>query len=79
VEVAMNERVRRKEALSLSRRLESLHLTLSTPCGTMRVFGSIVQISALSMFDLWKELAVGHAVASQLVGHDHPRHILKAL
>src|SRR4030088_2296983 len=31
------------------------------------------------MFNLGKQLAVCHAVASQLVGHDHARHILKAL
>jgi hypothetical protein len=64
MEVAMDKRVRRKEALGLSRRFESLHLTLSTPCGTMRVLGPIVQISALPVFNLWKELAMGHAVAS---------------
>jgi hypothetical protein len=31
------------------------------------------------MFDLRKNLALRHAVASQLIGHDHPRHILQAL
>ena len=31
------------------------------------------------MFDLGQELAVCHAVASQFVGHDYPRHILKTL
>jgi len=31
------------------------------------------------MFDLRKDLALRHAVASQLIGHDHPRHILQAL
>ena len=30
------------------------------------------------MFDLGQELAVCHAVASQLVRHDHARHVLKA-
>ncbi len=31
------------------------------------------------MFDLRKDLALRHTVASQLVGHDHPRHILQTL
>jgi hypothetical protein len=31
------------------------------------------------MFNLGKQLALGHAVASQLIGHDHARDILKAL
>jgi hypothetical protein len=30
------------------------------------------------MFDRGKEFAVGDAVAAQLIGHDHARHILKA-
>ena len=31
------------------------------------------------MFDLRKDLALRHAVASKLIGHDHPRHILQPL
>src|ERR1700680_323165 len=31
------------------------------------------------MFNLGKQLALGHAVASQLISHDHARAILKAL
>jgi hypothetical protein len=31
------------------------------------------------MFDLGKDLALRHAVASQLIGHDNPRRILQAL
>ena len=45
----------------------------------MRILSAVVQIPTLSMFDLRKDLALRHTVASQLVGHDHPRHILQAL
>jgi hypothetical protein len=31
------------------------------------------------MLDLRKQLALSHAVASQLIGHDHARYILKTL
>ena len=31
------------------------------------------------MFNLGKQLALGHAVASQLISHDHARDILEAL
>jgi hypothetical protein len=30
------------------------------------------------MFNLWKQCALSHTVASQLIGHDHARDILKA-
>ena len=71
MEVAMDKRVRRKETLSLFRRFESLHLSFSTSCRTMRGLGPAVQISALSMFDLRRELAVCRAVASWFVDHAH--------
>ena len=44
----------------------------------MRVFRAIIQISTLPVFNFGKQLAVCHAVTLQFVGHDHPRHILKA-
>jgi hypothetical protein len=44
----------------------------------MWVFRAIVQVPALSMFNLGKQLAPGHAVASQLVGQDHARDILQS-
>jgi hypothetical protein len=44
----------------------------------MRVFGAIVQISSLSVFSFWVQLALSHAVASQLISHDRTRHILQA-
>ena len=79
MEVAMDERVRVKEVLSLFRRFESLHLPLSSPRRSMRVLGSIIQISALSVLDARKQLALSDAIAPQLVGHDHPWHVLQAL
>jgi hypothetical protein len=54
-------------------------VAFATSGRTMRVFGAVVQIPALSMFNLGKDLALRYAVASQLVGHDHPRHVLQAL
>src|SRR5271169_6398309 len=78
MEMTVDECMRGEKVVSLLGRLESLHLTLAAACRTMRVFRAIVQISALSMFSFWKQLALSHAVASQLIGHDHARHILKA-
>jgi hypothetical protein len=45
----------------------------------MRVLGPVVQISALSVLDAGKKLALRNAVTPQLVGHDHPWHVLQAL
>ena len=67
----MDKRMRGKKTLSLFPRFESLHLAFSTSCRTMRVLSPIVQISALSVFNLGEKLASCHAVASQLAGHDH--------
>ena len=78
MEMTVDECMRGEKVVGLLRRFEPLHLALTAARRTMRVFGAIVQISALSMFSLWKQLALSHAVASQLIGHDHARHILKA-
>src|SRR6266851_6441821 len=45
----------------------------------MRVLSTIVQISTLSVLHVGKDLAFRSAVASQLVRHNHPRHILQTL
>ena len=78
LEMTVDECVRGEKVVGLLRRFELLHLALAAACRTMRVLRAIVKISALSMFGLWKQLALSHAVALQLIGHDHARHILKA-
>jgi hypothetical protein len=76
MEVTINETVSGKEILSLIGRFKTLHLAFSASGRPMRVLRAIVQISALSMFDLRQELAMCHAVASQFVGHDHAGFVL---
>jgi hypothetical protein len=43
------------------------------------ILGSVIQISALSVFDAGKQLPLSDPVAPQLVGHDHPRFILQTV
>jgi hypothetical protein len=45
----------------------------------MRILRPIIQIPALSVLDAGKQLTLSDAVAPQLVGHDHPRHVLQTL
>jgi hypothetical protein len=45
----------------------------------MRVLGPIIQIAALPMLNLGKQLALSDAIAAQLVGHDDARLILQTL
>jgi hypothetical protein len=75
MEVAMNECVSGEEVMGLLGRFEPLHLPLPTPRRSMRVLGAIVEVAALSVLDVGKQVALRHTIASQLVGHDHPRHI----
>jgi hypothetical protein len=79
MEMTVDERVRGEKALGLVGRFESLHLAFTVTCRSMWVFSAVVQISALPMPNLRKQLALSHAVASQLIGHDHARYIFKAL
>ena len=75
----MYECVSGEEILGLLGRFKPLHLPLSPPCRPMRVLGAIVEIAALSVLDAGKQMALLDAVASQLVGHEHPRLILQSL
>src|ERR1700693_5512226 len=45
----------------------------------MRILSTIVQISTLAVLHVGKDQAFRSAVASQLVRHNHPRHILQTL
>ena len=65
--------------MGLLGRLEPLHLPLSPPGRPMRILGPIIQIPTLSVLDAGKQLTLSDAVASQLVGHDYPRHVLQTL
>ena len=60
-------------------RCEPFHRMFPLSGGLMRVLGPIVQILGSAMLDRGQHLAVSDAVAGQLVGNDHPRHILQAL
>ena len=71
----MNKSVSGEEVLSLPWRFESLH----SPLAPVDVSSRPGRSSALPMFNLGKELAARHTVASQLVGHAHARDILKVL
>ena len=75
MEVAMDERVSGEEGLRLVQRLEPLHPAFSAPCRSVRVLGAIVETPALSVLDPGEQVAPGHAVTSQLVGHDDPWHV----
>jgi hypothetical protein len=64
MEMTVDECMRGEKVVGLLKRFESLHPAIAAACRTMRVFGAIVQVSALSMFSLWKQLTLSHTVAS---------------
>jgi hypothetical protein len=45
----------------------------------MRVLSAIVQVSALTVLDIWQKLALGYAGAPQFVGDENARHVLQPL
>jgi hypothetical protein len=69
-EMAVDHAVRQKEALPLGRRLEALHLPLSSPGRPMRIFCAVVQIPARPVPDIGQDGAARDAVAAQIVGDD---------
>src|SRR5262245_34548715 len=69
----------RQKALRLPRGLEPLHTRLPLPRGPMRILTAVIEISTLPMFHPRKDLALGRAVALELIGDDHARDVLQPL
>ena len=65
--------VSREEALCLAGRLEPLHLAFSSSGRLMGIFCSIVEALVPAMLDTRHHLALGSAVARELVRDHHPR------
>ena len=57
----------------MARRLEALHLPLSSPSGSMRILGSIIQVPAGPMPDVRKYRSVSDSIAAQTVRDEAPR------
>src|SRR5262245_24559942 len=78
-EVLGNGTIRGQKALGMSRRLEPLHAILTLPRGPMRVLTAVIEVATLPMFHPGQDLALGRAVALELIRDDHAWHVLQAL
>ena len=79
LEMVVDPAVGGEETLRVTRRLEALHLSLSSSCRLMRHLSAIVEIGALAVLDPRQDLAFGGGVALELVCDDHPWNIPQAL
>src|ERR671913_302220 len=59
-----------EEALCLPRRLEALHLPLSSPCRLVRVLRPVVQALVPAVLDTRQQVLLGRSVTRELVS-DH--------
>src|SRR5262249_2540838 len=71
--------IRRQKALGMSCGLEPLHAIFALACRAMRVLTPVVEVTTLPVFDPRQDLALGRAVALELIRNDDPRHVLEAL
>jgi len=72
-EVTVDEGMRVQESLRLTERSETLHVPLTPSGWTMRILGSVVEVTALAMFGAGQQLTLRDAVTPEFVGDDHPR------
>ena len=68
----------REKALSLPRRFETSHGSLTLPRRLMRTFCMIVQTLVLAVLDTSHDFPLRSSVAGQFVGNDHPRDVLQS-
>ncbi len=55
---------------------EAWHATLALTRRPMRVFAAVIEVATLPMFHPGQELALGRAVALELIGDDDAWHVL---
>jgi len=67
------------ENVGMTRGFEPLHETLALARRPMRVLAPVIEITTLTMLYPWEHLALGRAVALQLVYNDDAGHIPQAL
>jgi hypothetical protein len=67
--------VRGEKALGVTRRFEPLHATLSLACRAMRVLTAVIEIATLAMLHAGQNLALGRAVAFELIRYDDAEHV----
>src|SRR5262245_47353310 len=72
-----NRTIRGQKALGMSRRLKPLHAIFSLACRAMRILTPVIEVAALAMLHSGQDLALGRAVALQLVSNDDAGHVLQ--
>ena len=77
-EVLGNSSIRGQNALRMPNGLQPLHETLPLARRPMRVLAPVIEIPTLTMLDPWENLALGGAVALQLVYNDDAGHVREA-
>ena len=78
-EMAVDDPMRRKEMLCLFGRLEPLHLPFSASGRPMRIFSSIIQVSARAMPDIRQDGTLSNTVTAQAISDEPPAVYISAL
>jgi hypothetical protein len=78
-EVLGDRTIRGQKTLGLPGGLEPLHPPFPLARGLVGVFGPIIQIAVLAVFDTGEHLPLCGAIALELVRNDHPWDILTPL
>src|SRR5262245_2107668 len=74
-----NGAIRRQKPLGMPGRFEALHAIFALPCGPMGVLTPVIEVATLAMLHPGQDLALRRAVALELIGNDHPWHVLQPL
>jgi hypothetical protein len=68
--------IRGKEPLGMPCRLEALHPPLPLTRRVVRVLRTVVELAMLAMLYARQELTFGRSITFELIGDEHPGHIL---
>jgi hypothetical protein len=78
MKVTIDEGMGEEKSLCLITGFKPLHVSFASPCWPVRILSPVIEVTALTVLDLRKQLPSSDTVTSELIRHDHSRFVFQA-
>jgi hypothetical protein len=78
MKVTINEGVGEEKSLCLIAGFKPLHVSFASPCRPVRILSPVIEVTALTVLHVRKQLPLSDTVTSEFIRHDHSRFVFQA-
>jgi len=78
MKVTINEGVGEEKSLCLIAGFKPLHVSFASPCRPMRILSPVIEVTALTVLHVRKQLPLSNTVTSEFIRHDYSRFVFQA-